>query len=176
MNIISIIMVLASFGLFFVYADPTYSDIKTLSTEKADYKRALDNSKALQAERDKFLDQYNAIDAADRARLNKALPDNIDNVRLIIDIDETAKKYGMRIRNFRAEAASESQVIGVDSGLYGTLTLSFTTTASYNTFLAFAKSLEQSLRVIDISAISFASSDTNSLYDYNVTIKTYWLK
>lgn len=176
MNIFSIIMVLASFGLFFAYVDPTYSEIKVLQGEKADYSRALANSKALQAERDKFLERYNAIDAGDRERLIKALPDNIDNVRLIIDIDEVAKKYGMRIRNFSASAVEESQVIGSDSGLYGTLTLSFTTTASYNTFLAFSKALEQSLRVIDISAISFSSSDTNPLYDYNVTIKTYWLK
>lgn len=173
-------MIVASFGLFFVYVDPTYTDpeigIKALNIEKERYDTALTNSKNLQIERDKFLDQYNGIDSRDRENLLKALPDNIDNVRLIIDIDELAKKYGMRIRNFTTNTKEASDVIGADSGPKGTLTLSFTTTASYNTFLAFSRALEQSLRIIDISSISFASSNSNPLYDYNVTIKTYWLK
>ncbi|MDP1624886.1 MAG: type 4a pilus biogenesis protein PilO [bacterium] len=176
MNIVSIIMVLASFGLFFAYVDPTYSEIKTLSAERTGLQLMLDNSKELQAERDKFLEIYNGVTSTNRERLLKALPDNIDNVRLIIDIDEVAKKYGMRIRNFSANSSEESKVVGDSSKAHGTLTLSFTTTATYNTFLAFLKSLEQSLRVIDISSISFTASDTNPLHDYSVTIKTYWLK
>lgn len=176
MNITSIILILASFGLFFGYIDPTYTKIKTLGAEKADYDRALNNSKELQEERDKFLDKYNQMNPEDRTRLLKALPDNIDNVRLIIDIDEIAKKFGMRIRNFTTETEDNSETIGSANAPYGTLTLSFSTTASYNTFLAFMRTLEQSLRVIDVSSIQFAASDTSQLYDYGVQVKTYWLK
>ncbi len=176
MNITSIVLILASLGLFFGYVDPTYTKIKALGVEKSDYTRALNNSKELQAERDKFLDKYNKMSPDDRSKLAKTLPDNIDNVRLIIDIDEMAKKFGMRIRNFTTDAGEKADTIGSSAIPYGTLTLSFSTTASYNTFLAFMRNLEQSLRIIDVTSIQFASSDTNQLYDYGVKVQTYWLK
>src|SRR3989344_5311519 len=155
-NIISIVLILASIGLFFGYVDPTYAEIREQNGEKTDYDRALNNSKQLQAERDKLLD--------------------IDNVRLILDVDEMAKKYGMRIRNFKTEATEKNDTIGASNSPYGTLTLSFSTTAPYNTFLAFMRDLEQSLRLIDIASVEFASSDIGDLYDYKMTVKTYWLK
>lgn len=175
-TILSIIFLIASLGLFFGYVDPTYTKIREYGVEKSDYDTALNNSKALQAERDKLLEKFNAMDKADVDKLSKLLPDNIDNVRLVIDIDEMAKSYGMRIRNFKADASQKKDTIGRDNSAYGTLTLSFSTTASYNTFLAFMRDLERSLRVIDITSVAFLSSDTSQLYDYNVTVKTYWLK
>jgi hypothetical protein len=53
-----ILFIIASFAAFFGYIDPTYTHIKELGVEKASYDTALANSKALQAERDKFLDKY----------------------------------------------------------------------------------------------------------------------
>lgn len=175
-NITSIILILASIGLFFGYVDPTYSDVKTLRTEQADYDRALSNSKELQAERDKLLTKFNNMSAGDLDKLVKLLPDNIDNVRLIIDIDNIAANYGMRIRNFKTETGEKAELVGVDQTPYGMLTLTFSTTATYTTFLAFMNDLEKSLRLIDVASVQFASSDTNPLYDYSVSIKTYWLK
>ncbi len=75
-NIISIILILASAGLFFGYIDPTYTGIKTLLAEKAEYDGALTRSKELQIERDKLLTKFNAMPKADRdmlAKLVKAL-------------------------------------------------------------------------------------------------------
>ncbi len=175
-NIISIVLILASAGLFFGYIDPTYAFVSEQRREKADYDRALNKSKELQAERDKFLEKYNEMSEIERGDLSKLLPDNIDNVRLILDIDEMAKKYGMRIRNFKTDATEKTDTIGAGSSPFGTLNLSFSTTAPYGTFLSFVRDLEQSLRLIDITGVEFTSSDTNDLYDYKVTVKTYWLK
>lgn len=175
-NIVSIVLILASIGLFFGYIDPTYTRIQASQTEKASYDTALNNSKDLQAEKQKLLDKYNKMDQADIDKLTKLLPNNIDNIRLIIDIDDMARNYNMRIRNFKTDTGEVKDTIGRDTSPYGTLTLSFTTTAAYNTFLAFMRDLERSLRVIDVVGIEFKSSDTNQLYDYTVTVKTYWLK
>lgn len=175
-NIISIVLILASIGLFFGYVDPAYTNVKVLQAKQAEYDNALNNSKELQAEREKLLTKFNAIDSADRDLLTKLLPDHIDNIRLVIDIDEMAKAYGMRIRNFKTDATDKKDTIGKDQTPYGTLTLSFSTTAPYNTFLGFLRDLEKSLRVLDVTSIQFSSGDQNQLYDYSVTLKTYWLK
>jgi len=175
-NITAIILILTSVGLFFGYIDGAYSDVKELRIEQADYDRALSNSKELQAERDKLLAKFNNIGTVDLDKLNKLLPDNIDNVRLVIDVDNIASNYGMRIRNFKTETGDKIETVGIDQTPYGTLTLSFSTTASYTTFLAFLHDIEESLRLIDITSVQFNSSDLSQLYDYSVSIKTYWLK
>lgn len=175
-NIVSIVLLIASAGLFFGYIDPTYTSVKELLTQKTESDGVLMRSKELQIERDKLLLKFNDITQSDRELLVKLLPDNIDNVRLIIDIDEMAKKYGMRIRGFSANSQEKQDTIGKSNTPYGTLTLSFSTTASYNVFLAFLKDLEHSLRVIDVTSVGFSAGDTNQLYDYNVSVKTYWLK
>ncbi|MFA6158778.1 MAG: type 4a pilus biogenesis protein PilO [Candidatus Paceibacterota bacterium] len=175
-NIVSILLIVVSFGTFFMYVDPTYTEIKALSVEKDNYTRALDNSKKLQEQRDMFLQKFNAVSAEDRDNLLKLLPDNIDNVRLIIDIAEMAKAQNVPIGGFRASVATaNANVIGANKSAYGTLTLSFSTSATYGTFLSFMKDLERSLRILDITSIGFSASDSGA-YDYDVTLKTYWLK
>ncbi len=175
-NIISIILLIASVGLFFGFIDPTYTDVRAMIAEKKEYDNALTRSKDLQVERDKLLVKANNIKEDNLKLLSKLLPDNIDNVRLIIDVDDMAKRHNMRIRNFKADSTDQKDTIGRDNSAYGTLTLSFSTTASYNTFLAFLRDLERSLRIIDVTAITFSANDNNQLYDYGVTVKTYWLK
>jgi hypothetical protein len=186
-NIISFILILASAGLFFGYVDPLYSgsrgqnvpvnelSIKELSQKRVEYDTALYNSKELQAEKEKKLNKYNEVPEKERERLEKLIPDNIDNVRLIIDIDEMAASHGMKIRNFKTVTDDAKDTVGADNRVYGTLTLTFSTSATYPTFLTFIKDLERSLRLIDITSVTFAAGE-GSIYDYNVTVKTYWLK
>jgi hypothetical protein len=175
-NIISVVVILTSIGIFFGYVDPTYTDVKALRLEKSDYDRALNNSNELQDEKKKLLAKLEAMPDTNLDAISKLLPDNIDNIRLIIDVDEMAKTYGMRIRNFKTDTSDKKDTIGKDNGAYGTLTLTFSTAATYSTFLAFMRDLERSLRVIDVTSISFNATEANPIYDYSVTIKTYWLK
>lgn len=182
-NIISILLVLLSAGLFFGYIDPTYGEIKALKAEKAEYEQALNNSRELQAERDELLEKLNTFRTADLEKLSKLLPDNIDNVRLIIDIDTVASRYGMRVRDFITSAAGggEEGIIGPNNSPYGTITLAFSTTGTYETFMAFLSDLERSLRLIDVVDIGFEAPleegrAAAGIYDYKVTIRTYWLK
>jgi hypothetical protein len=176
-NLTSIILIVASLGLFFGYIDPTYKHIKQeVSATKGEYAQALENSKNVKEERERLMNDYKVIDKENITKLTKMLPDNIDNVRLLIDLDEIAKDYSMRIRDFRTNTAEKTDTIGQGVANYGTLTLTFSTTATYGTFLSFLRDLERSLRILDVTTISFAASDTNDVYDYNITLKTYWLK
>ena len=60
-------------------------------------------------------------------------------------------------------------------------------TSTYNNFLNFTKDLENNLRIVDISSVSFSSNSgsttgstlgtaTTDSYNYDFKIKTYWLK
>ena len=101
----------------------------------------------------------------------------------IIDIKGIGIQNGLLIRNLKTSASNSNipEKPGVistrssNSDLYETMTVSFDVSASYEAFIGLLKSIESSLRILDISSISVSSNETNT-YDFKVELKTYWLK
>lgn len=170
------ILILAAVGLFFGYVDPAYQDLKGVRQEARAYDEALTKSRELQAVRDQLLSKYNTFSPQDLARLEKLLPDSIDNVRLILDIDNIAARYGMRVRNVTLDDMSNrAAALGEDTALLRSVTLSFSVSAKYEDLLRFLADLERSLRLLDVTGLSFTARD-GALNEYSVSVRTYWLK
>ena len=187
------ILIGISITVFFVFANPIYSEISTMKTEVGSYEEALTNSKALEDERDKLTAKYNAINPDDLIKIKKLLPENADNIRLILEIEQIAKPYGMVLKDVKYSAIKKN--VGPDAveevpleegGVvkdYGIWDLEFSTTGTYDNFINFTKELENNLRIVDISSIKFSSDSVTTSggtpsenYKYDFKIKTYWLK
>lgn len=179
-----------------MFTQPLYDGISVKNELIASYDEALNNSKALETERDKLTQKYNSFKPEDLSRLQKLLPDNVDNIRLILEMEKIATPFGMVLKDVKYDVTSKIntispvQIAGViqmggasSSKNYNIWNLEFSTQATYNNFLNFLKVLEDNLRIVDISSIQF-SSNTNlganpslpEAYKYNFKIKTYWLK
>lgn len=184
-----ILLIILSIGLFFVYVDPKYNDVQKIILEQERFDQALDKSKELQIIRDRLLATYNTFSTNDLDRLAKLLPDNVDNVRLVLDIDHIASVYGMRIKDVSVDTIEERKAgtIGPNKNKYESVTLSFSMVSSYNNLTKFIRDLERSLRIVDIIKISLASvegqinnldksENKENLYKYSISLKTYWLK
>lgn len=171
-----IVILIISGMVFFGYIDSTYKNIKEKKVEEKMFSQALDNSKELQSIRDDLLVTYNSFSNEDLTRLGKLLPNNVDNVRLIRDIDGIAAKYGMSLSNVNLNIDNMSgDTVGVEENKYGSVVLDFSITAPYRVFLSFLTDIEKSLRLVDVIKVEFSSADKD-FYEYNVSIKTYWLK
>ena len=135
-------------------------------------------------------------------KLQKLLPNNVDNIRLILEIEQIALPYGMVLKDIKYSAtdttksATNGEVAIVQGGGavqsppkdYGVWDLEFSTVGTYDNFLNFTRDLESNLRIVDISSIQFSSetaSESSSTpnsspllesYKYDFKIKTYWLK
>jgi hypothetical protein len=189
--ILPIILIGAAIAGFFVLTSPLYKNISLEREQVASYNEALNNSKALEAERDKLTQKYNSFDPENLIKLQKLLPDNVDNIRLILEIEKIASPYGMVLKDVKYDATKKdatSQVIvqKVENSLhkdYDVWSLEFSTQGTYNNFVNLIKDLENNLRIVDISSIQFSSNASMGLnpslseaYKYNFKIKTYWLK
>jgi len=181
---------------FLLFVNPLYSDISLLKEQVASYNQALDNSKALENERDKLTKKYSTIDPENLDKLKKLLPDNVDNIRLILEMEKVASPYGMILKDVHYEieakddkAANKNQVVQGGAPIktttkdYGVWDLSFSIEGSYANFLNFTKDLENNLRVVDIASIQFSSESaatapktSTESYKYVFKVKTYWLK
>ncbi len=186
-----IILIGVSVAIFFTFTNPLYKDINLLRTEVAAYDQALNNSKALENEREKLTQKYNSIGGENLNKLQKFLPESVDNIRLILEIEKLAIPYGMALKDVKYDAVQKESLKsspGVISGGvtaetrkdYGIWNLEFSTEGSYNNFVHFIKDIENNLRIVDIASLSFTSSSgsnfSSDVYKYNLKIKTYWLK
>ena len=199
------ILILIAISLFLLFTNPLYGDINALRTQMDSYNEALNNSKALENERDKLTAKYNSIDPDNLVRLEKLLPENVDNIRLILEIGELAAPYGMVLKDVKYDvntnATTPTPGVPTPGGVpgatsarvavpqnYGIFNLEFSTAGTYDNFIRFTKDLENNLRIVDISSISFASDSSApgvagaspskgaDIYKYDFKIKTYWLK
>lgn len=90
-------------GGFFLITSPIYDDIKSLQAEAEVYNQALENSANLQKERDRLTTKYNSFSVEDITKLEKMLPNSVDNIQLILEIQEEAAKRGIIVKNVQFE-------------------------------------------------------------------------
>jgi Tfp pilus assembly protein PilO len=203
--IFGILALVIAAGVFFVYTQPTYDAIQKSQKEIAQYDIALSKAKELQEIKQQLLTRNNAFRPTDLDRLHKLLPDHVDNVRLVLDMDNLATRYGLALQNVdvsgptasaaapaapAGKAGANQQVasvgaIGGGAVKYDSLQLHFMTNGTYSTFTDFIKALESSLRIVDLVSLSVMPGPVQQTasgalmepsYTYDITIKTYWLK
>jgi len=194
---VPIILIGLALAGFFIIVNPLYQDISNMQAQVVSYNEALDNSKALEAERDTLTQKYNSMDPNNLAKLQKLLPDNVDNIRLILEIEGVASPYGMTLKDVKYDTTTSATTpttpaasAAAANSDYGTWNLGFSTPGTYSNFLDFVADLEKNLRIVDISSIDFSSdtgdttsgttgvslSPSSDNYTYTFNIKTYWLK
>ncbi len=199
-NIISAILIVSGIGLFFGYTNSIWrgetgsanfkdKSVKELQIEKIRYEDALRQAREIEEIRNGLLTRYNSIDEEDRKRIVKFLPDHVDSVRLIIDINSVASAYGMSMDSIRlsettsSEPAPRRDEVGfveiVPLKRYDTKRLDFSLSGPYENFIAFLKDIEKSLRLVDIVSVDVSAGDQSESageYGYTVSLQTYYLK
>lgn len=181
-GIISLVCVAGAIALFFLYTKPAYDGLAGIKQQINQYNLALEKAAELQRLKQSLLSRYNSFNPADIERLHKLLPDHVDNVRLVLDLDTLAARHGLALQNVVISAAAETpesgEIIGESLEDHGELTLGFGTTGTYDRLVTFLTDLEKSLRVVDIDALRITPVTTTGVltYRYDIVLRTYWLK
>lgn len=176
--------------IFMLYVRPTYDTVQDKRTNVAHYDEALNKTREIQELKSSLLSRYNLFAGTNLERLQKMLPDHVDNVRLVLDMDGIASKYGIRIQNVAIQEANkngaEASATVLNAGnsqgrLYQSLNLNFDVVSTYDEFVLLLRDLESSLRVVDLTSLSVrprSSSQTEGgqpVYTFEVSLRTYWL-
>jgi Tfp pilus assembly protein PilO len=163
-------------GLILGIASPAWSDVSVLRSQVDSLDQALDNSKNLERERDMLVNKQNSMSSLDILKLERMLPDSVENIRLIIEIENIAFAYGMVLDEVKYDAyldeeTEETQGVEVLPGgvskasdrNYGEWDLEFSTYGSYTNFLSFLADIEKNLRIVDVTSVKFSSESPNTV-------------
>lgn len=170
-------IVIIVIGGFIFYVNPTYGEIKTLQVQAEQYDNALADVKQARTLLEQKQNEYNSIPSEDLKKLNTLLPDSIDNIKLLVNINDIAQGYGTEIQGVRVETVSDGpgKALGPDSKSYSSLKVGFSITTTYDVLMEFLKDLQRSVRLVDLQTMAFQATDSG-LYSFTVSFKTYWLK
>ncbi|KND50354.1 MAG: putative pilO [Parcubacteria bacterium C7867-007] len=171
-------------ALVFGYIVPTYKNtISTTQSRIDSYESALAAAKRFSAKEADLAQQRAAIDPASIARLEAFLPDGVNNVQLILDLDGLAARSGMTLSNFNIDvssvtngvSATDPTALVLETGdPVDSIELSVEATGTYSEFRTFIDGIERSLRPLDIVNIE-VSNGANGIYRYTMTMRIYWL-
>lgn len=168
------LLIVVAVLVFYFETMPLLDKVTALRSDSATVNLALDKARELLKVRDVKQKELDSFPQDIDARLKKLLPNQVDNVRLIIDLIALANKYGLTIRDPHIEPTAKGS-LGADLHAYDSVDLSFGVSASYEVFQRFLADMERSLRMLDVTSLSFIAGEKDT-YDFNVTVRTYWLK
>jgi len=180
MSSISIIAyVVLSLAIGYAFTYPAVGKVSNLMVEKQKYEESLKTVSNIENKKNELLTEFNKISDKDKKDIDTILPNSLNFVRLISQIDSVASKYNIVIkRTSSRDTSSQSGDFigeGQSESAYNSAIVSFSFDAPYDKFRAFMDDLEKSLRILDIKNIKL-TADEKGGYSYNVEFETYWLK
>jgi len=168
-------------GIFFSYVSPVWSgDVANAKAAIADDNKALESAKRYVARQNELAAERDAIDPAALARLEKFLPDSVDNVGMILDLDALGTRAGLALTSIDATNSStassqEGGVASVTNDPIGTIDLTMDAGGTYGALQDFLDGVERSQRLLDVREITVTGSNTG-IYDYHIILRLYWLR
>ena len=172
-------------GIFFAYVKPVWSGpLKETKAAIADDEKALAAAKEYKKKQNELASASKAIDPENIDRLSVFLPDSVDNVGLILDINALAARSGLSLANIDVAANEKGSADAVPSSgalqvthanPVGSIDLSLSAIGTYSALQAFLVGVEKSARLLDVRNITVKGSDTG-VYNYQMTIRLYWLR
>jgi len=183
-RILPILALLVAVSIFFWYIYPAWTgEITATKVAIANDKLALAAASEYSSQQNELASARNAIAPANLARLNAFLPDSVDNVGLILDLNALAARSGLSLSNIdvissagkseSARSPGAASVSGTDP--ISSVDLSLSAVGTYQALQAFLVGVEKSARLLDIRDIVVKGSDTG-VYSYQMAVRLYWLR
>jgi Tfp pilus assembly protein PilO len=180
-----IIALVVAACIFFFYVSPTWSgSIASTKAAIASDDRALEAAGEYVAQQNELASSRNNIDPADLDRLAVFLPDSVDNVRLILDLNALASRSGLLISNIDVTKndigptngkPNSNALQAIRAKPIGSIDLSLSAVGSYAAFRSFLTGVEKSARLLDVLDIVVMGSNTG-VYTYKMVLRLYWLR
>lgn len=168
-------------AIFFGYVYPTWAgSIANIKKSIITSESALEASDAYTARQNALATARDAIDPANLERLKVFLPDSVDNIGLMLDLDALATNTGIVLSDIDVAsdvktASMSDDVVGAAPDPVGSVDMSISAIGTYAALKAFLMSIENSARILEVRQISVKGSDTG-VYTYQMKVRIFWLR
>ncbi len=180
-----LIIVTVALSVYVLFINQKYKDIQQQLVKVQELEVNLEDAKKAREKLEQIALSYSAFPLDADQKLNVLLPNRIDSVKLIVDVESVANRHGLML-------ASPSVTDGVlapnSTDKYVKHNISFKVSSTYPLFREFIADIEKSLALRDFSGVSFISTVTAenqsvsnvrpefTIFDYQVELTSYSLR
>jgi len=175
------LLILISMAIYAFYISPLYLAVQRNAVRDTDVKVALVEADTAQTQLDEITKRFESFPPDANITLSQIIPENVDPIRLLIETTAFLERNGFPSNSVRVSLDSGSNTKGAP---YQTYSISFSISASYDTFREFLHTLESSLVLRDMSSVSFSASAASSggstrpelaIHQYFINVRGYSL-
>jgi hypothetical protein len=187
-----ILLFIVSVGLFFSYIKPAYGTLNKLREQSIRLDKAIKESEVLLGRHADLMEKYNNISSVNKTRFKQFLPDALDSVGLIIEMDFLATKNNLDITTFEVPVIGGANLNKnrrtrqvkkdtEDNSPVHTATFVVECDGDYFDFKNFLLDVEKSLLPLDVVELEVNVADitepgTEMGISYKIKLQTYWFK
>ncbi len=206
-RIIPILLVIGAIGLFIGYTQPTHGgSIAALKDEITGLDSALNAAEQFKLKEAQLTQQRKAMPAEQLERLEAFLPDSVDNVQLIVDLNSLAARSGVQLSEFNiasgnsgSDTSSSARTNTAPLGAAGVASGPGAMAPQSNTLALQTSQPTESLELSVSATGSYAAFRTfltgveqslrpldvielsvqdsdTGVYTYDITFRLYWLR
>lgn len=180
-KLLNLLLIVLSFTIYYLVISPLYSgvgaiwqpekSITSLKMLNTQYDQTLSQAEGLLKQADALRREYGSLDEASKQKMLVMVPQNIDPLRLLSEMNLIAAESGIGL------GAVTYADIPQATKLAGAYQLSFAVKTTYPKFKEFMHNYENSLRLFSLQAVSFAApEEPGDLIPFQVKMNTYYLK
>ena len=166
-------------GIFFAYINPTWTgSIAATQVAIAADNQTLAAANHYAEQQNQLASERNAIAPSNLAQLEEFLPNSVDNVSIILDLNALAARSGLTLSGANVAntgAQSSTGAPTTSSNPVGSVNLLLNATGTYGALQNFLNGVEHSRRLLDVQDLAITGSDTG-VYTYTMTLRLYWLR
>lgn len=177
-NSSKLVYLILTLAIAYSFIYPATDEIPILLEQKQQHEESLLEISNIENKKNELQKKFENMPASEKSSIEKIIPDNLNFVKLVSDIDSVASKYGISIDNVSSSEISPPSEDGTtesDGRIYRSAKVGFVFTSSYDDFKKFMNDLENSLRILDIRSVTIQPLE-KGLYNFDVNFETYWLK
>lgn len=169
--------IITAIVLFVFFTQPQYEKIKALGVEIDDYQETIQKYTEFNAKLRELMATKDGIKVDDQAKLDMMIPKEIDDARLLVDLEAMAKKHELLFGNIATDAGTRG--VGDTSSKNASdkivaHSVSFEVIGTYDQFKELLKEIESSLTFMEVTKISLTAASTE-FQQYALTVETYAL-
>lgn len=159
-------------GWIFIF-QPEWTRALSLRQDVAGVRALRNELKELIAKRDALYQEYQAIPAADVARLLAIAPESPETRDMIVAVEALANQSDVILKQIEFSPPAGGGT-GAASAAFAAVPVSFSIEGTYDGLLAFLKNVERNTRLIDVTDFAFSEFTPAQRLTFSIRGKMYY--
>lgn len=170
-SILGIVLLLVGIAAAYFYGFPLLREIGELQKDVEVITSLIDKTENLNEVGLSVVELYTSVSSSDLTRMDALVPKQIDNVKLILELQKLAERYGLGVKGINVAGTGSRQIAGQSVNI---VSFQAQLEGFYGDFVDFLEQLELSQRIIDTNSLNFQAIEAENGYSYTLALDTYW--